>query len=400
MGRANLEVADIFRRYGPTYRQQHAESLCGAQRRVMSAIELCRTAALGGHVEQCDTCGHQRIAYDSCRNRHCPKCQSLARAQWLEQRQAESINAQYFHVVFTLPEPVAAIALQNKKLLYDMLFHASAQTLRCIGADPKHLGAELGFITILHTWGQNLMHHPHVHCVVPGGGISPDGERWIACRPGFFLPVKVLSRLFRRLFLQALHKAHRAGKLQFHSRLEALRDAAAFAQYLAPAAQTEWVVYAKPPFGGPARVLNYLSRYTHRVAISNNRLLSMQDGKVSFLWKNYKDGATMAPMTLKAEEFIRRFLLHVLPKGFQHIRSYGFLSNRHRETNLALCRRLLGTPVATAHESKENEDYRDRYERLTGKSLRDCPSCGRGQMLRIETFRAGSLPRTPAPDTS
>jgi len=400
LGRERLEVADIFRRYGPAYRQQHAASLGGGQRRVMSAIELCRTAALGGHVEQCDRCGHQRIAYDSCRNRHCPKCQSLARAQWLEDRQAELINTEYFHVVFTLPEQVAAIALQNKKALYDMLLHASAQSLRTIGADPEHLGAQLGFITILHTWGQNLMHHPHVHCVVPGGGLSPDGQRWVACRPGFFLPVNVLSRIFRRLFLEALHKAFRAGELQFHSKLEALRDPKAFATYLGPAAQTEWVVYAKAPFGGPAQVLNYLSRYTHRVAISNNRLLSMQDGKVVFLWKDYKHGGAKTSMTLTAEEFIRRFLLHVLPKGFQHIRSYGFLGNRYRETKLALCRQLLGTQISTAHASTENNDYRERYERLTGQSLRDCPICGRGHMARIETFLPGSLPRTLVPDTS
>jgi hypothetical protein len=244
------------------------------------------------------------------------------------------------------------------------------------------------------------MHHPHVHCVVPGGGISPDGERWIACRPGFFLPVRVLSRLFRRLFLQALHQAHRAGELRFYSQLEPLCEAKLFAQYLAPAAHTEWVVYAKPPFGGPAQVLNYLSRYTHRVAISNNRLLSMKEGKVTFLWKNYKDGAAKTPMTLKAEEFIRRFLLHTLPKGFQHIRSYGFLGNRYRKANLALCHGLLGAPVSATHESKENDDYRDHYQKLTGQSLRDCPICGRGHMVCIETFLAGSLPHTITPDTS
>jgi hypothetical protein len=262
--RAALEVADIFRRCGPQYRQTHAEGLTRVQRRVMSAIELCRTAALGAHLEQCDACGHQRIAYDSCRNRHCPKCQSLARAQWPERRQAELLpEIEYFHVVFTLPEPIAALAYQNKRVLYDLLFRSSAETLRTIAADPKHLGAEIGFITILHTWGQNLLYHPHVHCVVPGGGISPDGERWIACRPGFFLPVRVPSRLFRRLFLDQLRRAFEAGMLRLHGQLESQRDPREFAAWLAPAAKSEWVVYAKPPFGGAERVLDYLGRYTH-----------------------------------------------------------------------------------------------------------------------------------------
>jgi hypothetical protein len=394
-------VADVFRRFGPTYRQEHADSLCRGQLRAMSAIELCRTAALGGHVEQCDACGHQRITYNSCRNRHCPKCQSLARAQWLEERQAELLNGvEYFHVVFTVPEPIAAIAYQNKKALYDILFHASAETLRTIAADPQHLGAEIGFISILHTWGQTLLHHPHVHCVVPGGGISPDGEHWIACRPGFFLPVRVLSRLFRRLFLEQLHQAFRAGELHFYSQLEPLRDARAFSAYLTPAANVEWVVYAKPPFGGAQHVLAYLGRYTHRVAISNNRLLSMQDGQITFLWKDYKQGASKKTMTLTAEEFIRRFLLHILPHGLQHIRHYGFLANRYRDTKLALCRQLLRTPPPATAQSSDKEDYRDRYERLTGKSLRDCPLCGKGHMVCVEIFPIDSLPRACPPDTS
>lgn len=284
-----LEVADIFRRCGPQYRHTHADGLSRAQRRVMSAIELCRTAALGGHVERCDACGHQRIAYDSCRNRHCPKCQSLARAQWLERRRAELLpEVQYFHVVFTLPESIAALAYQNKKMLYDLLFQTSAETLRTIAADPKHLGAEIGFITILHTWGQNLLHHPHVHCIVPGGGIAPDGERWIGCRPGFFLPVRVLSRLFRRLFLLQLRRSFDTGAPRFYGQLEPLRDPQAFAGWLAPAAQAEWVVYAKPPFGGAEHVLDYLGRYTHRVAISNNRLLRFDGDSVLFRWKDYE----------------------------------------------------------------------------------------------------------------
>jgi putative transposase/transposase-like zinc-binding protein len=397
---APLELAGIFRRYGTAYRQAHAESLSRGQLRAMSAIELCRTAALGGHVEQCDACGHLRIAYDSCRNRNCPKCQSLARAKWLEERQAELLDVEYFHVVFTVPEQIAAIAYQNKREIYDILFHAAAETLRTIAADPQHLGAEIGFLAILHTWGQNLLDHPHVHCVVPGGGISPDGSRWIACRPGFFLPVRVLSRLFRRLFLEQLHKAFDCGQLHFYSQLEQLQHAQAFAQYLAPVTQAEWVVYAKRPFGGPAQVLNYLGRYTHRVAISNNRLLSMDNGKIAFVWKDYKHGAAKRTMTLEAEEFIRRFLLHILPEGFKHIRHYGFLANRCRETKLGTCRRLLGAPLPTVEEANEREDYRDLYQRLTGKSLRDCPVCGQGHMVCIEIFPAGSLPRAHPPDTS
>jgi hypothetical protein len=395
-----LEVAQIFREHGPDYRQAHAEALSRGQRRVMRAIERCRTAALGGHVEQCDACGHQRIAYNSCRDRHCPKCQSLARAQWLEDRQAELLEVEYFHVVFTVPEPIAALAYQNKKLLYDILFHVSAETLRTIAADPNHLGAEIGFLTILHTWGQNLLHHPHVHCVVPGGGISPDGSRWIGCRPGFFLPVRVLSRLFRRLFLEALQKAFNTGELQFFSRLEPLRDKAAFAAYLAAAGQPEWVVYAKAPFGGPAQVLRYLGRYTHRVAISNNRLLSLEDGRVRFLWKDYQHEGAKRVMNLEAQEFIRRFLLHVLPEGFQHIRSYGFLANRYRDAKLALCRTLLGTPTPPRAEPAAKLDYRDRFEQLTGKSLHECPLCGHGHMVCVETFPVGGFPHAASPDTS
>jgi hypothetical protein len=283
-----LELADIFRQAGSAYRQKHGDSLSRGQRCVMRAIERCRTAALGGHVEQCDACGHQRIAFNSCRNRHCPKCQSLVRAQWLDDRRADLIPVEYFHVVFTLPEEIAAIAYQNKAVVYDILFQATAETLRTIAADPKHLGAEIGFIALLHTWGQNLMHHPHLHCVVPGGGLGSDGERWISCRPGFFLPVRVLSRLFRRLFLARLQRAFDAGELRFFNRLEALSSPAAFARYLARVRQAEWVVYAKPPFGGPQQVLEYLGRYTHRVAIANSRLIDFADDKVSFRWKDYR----------------------------------------------------------------------------------------------------------------
>jgi len=388
--RPKLEVADVFRRYGPAYRQRHAGSLSRGQRRVMSAIELCRTAALGGHLEQCDSCGHQRPAYHSCRNRHCPKCQSLARAKWLQDRQAELLPVEYFHVVFTVPEEIAALAYQNKEVVYGILFHAAAESLRTLAADPQHLGAEIGFLAVLHTWGQNLLHHPHLHCVVPGGGLSPDGQRWIACRPGFFLPVRVLSRLFRRLFLRPLQIAFDRGQLQFFSALERLREPQAFAQYLAPLRKTEWVVYAKAPFGGPEQVLNYLGRYTHRVALSNNRLLDIDHGKVVFRWKDYRHHDQQKTMTLEAEEFIRRFLLHVLPDGFQRIRHYGFLGHRYRQAQLARCRQLLGvvgTLIGPA-QGQTQADYRQLYQELTGKSLRQCPVCQRGQMVAIAVLPA------------
>lgn len=390
-----LEVADIFRQAGPAYRQEHADALSRGQRCVMSAIERCRTAALGGHIEECDECAHQRIAYNSCRNRHCPKCQSLVRAQWLEDRQADLLPVDYFHVVFTLPKQIAAIAYQNKAVVYEILFQATAETLRTIAADPKHLGAEIGFITILHTWGQNLLHHPHLHCVVPGGGLSADGKRWVSCRPKFFLSVNVLSRLFRRLFLTRLQAAFAAGQLRFFNSLEPLQAPRAFARYLAPLRRTEWVVYAKPPFGGPEHVLEYLGRYTHRVAISNNRLIGLDDGKVSFRWKDYRDESRQKVMSLDAPEFIRRFLLHVLPHGFQRIRHYGLLANRHRAAKLARCRQLLSTPVPAANLTDAALDYRDRYEILTGKSLRVCPHCGHGHMVCIETFLPGARPRGP-----
>ncbi len=392
---SGLEVADIFRQLGPAYRRTHDERLSRGQRRVMSAIERCRTAALGGHVEACDTCGHQRIAFNSCRNRHCPKCQSMARVQWLEDRQAELLPVEYFHVVFTLPESVAAIAHQNKAVVYDILFQASAETLRLIAADPKHLGAEIGFIAILHTWGQNLLHHPHLHCVVPGGGLAPDGQRWIACRPGFFLPVRVLSRLFRRLFLERLQQAFDGGKLAFFSGLAALRDPRAFAAHLGPARLVEWVVYAKPPFGGAEQVLQYLGRYTHRVAISNHRLVELADGKVRFHWKDYRHDSRNKVMHLDGQEFIRRFLLHVLPPGFQRIRHYGFLGNRYRAVKLARCRALLAAPAPMRPQAVPSRDYRDGYQRLTGVSLRHCPTCSRGQMVLVESFLPGAQPRGP-----
>jgi hypothetical protein len=390
----------VFRRYGDAYRERHGASLCTAQRRVMSAISLCRTAALGGHVERCDRCDHQRICYNSCRDRHCPKCQSLARAQWLEDRRSQLLDTHYFHVVFTLPPPIAAIALQNKEAVYTILFRAASETLRLIAADPKHLGAQIGFFAVLHTWGQNLLHHPHLHCVVPGGGISPDGTRWISCRKDFFLPVRVLARLFRRLFLEDLEKVFEAGDLLFFSSLKPLRARDAFLRHIASVRKTDWVVYAKPPFAGPEQVLGYVARYTHRVAISNDRLLDIEDSKVQFRWKDYHDDSRHKIMTLAVDEFIRRFLLHVLPGGFQRIRHYGFLANRYRAQKLALCRQLLQMPPpAVVSNGGVNKDYRDRYEELTGISLRTCPACNQGQMVVTEILhRTTTCP--PITDTS
>jgi hypothetical protein len=399
MDRPQFEVADIFRRYGADYRLQHGASLSVAQRRVMTAIEVCRTAVLGGHLEQCDRCGHERNAYNSCANRHCPKCQSLARAEWLENRRTELLNTQYFHVVFTVPEQIARIAYQNKKVVYGILFHATAETLRTIAADPKHLGAEIGFFAVLHSWGANLLHHPHLHCVVPGGGLSPDGTQWISCRPRFFLPVRVLSRLFRRLFLEYLIKAFDTGKLQFFSSLEPLRERRAFLRHLAPTRAIKWVVYAKRPFAGPEQVLDYVGRYTHRVAISNNRLLDIDHGTITFRFKDYRHDGQQKTMTLDAEEFIRRFLLHVLPDGFQRIRYYGFLGNRYREEKLARCRQLLGMP-ACPPTSEESQDYRDRYEELTGCSLRECPVCHQGCMVTIAILLPSPERQTSITDTS
>ena len=388
MDRPRLEVGDVFRRYGESYRQQHATALSRAQLRVMSAIERCRTAALGGHIEQCDQCQYQRTAFNSCRNRHCPKCQSLARAEWIEDRQAELLDTEYFHVVFTLPEEIAAIAYQNKKVVYDILFRATSETLRTIAADPNHLGAEIGFFAVLHSWGQNLMFHPHLHCVVAGGGLSPDATRWIPCRPGFFLPVRVLSRLFRRLFLELLEKTLDDGQLQFFSALEELHNRQAFLRYLAPLRNQEWVVYAKAPFAGPQQVLDYVGRYTHRVAVSNNRLLDMEDGHVQFRYKDYRDDSQQKIMSLSADEFIRRFLLHVLPDGFHRIRYYGFLGNRYRQQKLERCRQLLGMVPLEETNLREHvrEDYRDRYEVLTGSSLWECPVCHRGRMIVVEVI--------------
>jgi hypothetical protein len=388
-----LEVADIFRRYGQAYREMRGTSMSTAQRRVMTAIEVCRTAALGGQIEKCDACGEKRICYRSCRNRHCTKCQSLARAEWIEHRQAELLNCEYYHVVFTVPNQIAAIAYQNKEVVYNILFQATAETLRTIANDPKHLGAEIGFFAVLHSWGSALMHHPHLHCVVPGGGLSPDGARWVPCRPGFFLSVRVLSRLFRRLFLEHMRNAFDSGKLRFFATLENLRDDREFDRYLESVSRSKWVVYAKRPFAGPQQVLDYVGRYTHRVAISNSRLLDIEGGQVTFRYKDYRNSNQQRTMTLTAEEFIRRFLLHVLPHGFHRIRYYGFLGNRFRQEKLARCRQLIGMalPQVPAKQSADS-DYRDRHEELTGTSLRICPVCHRGHMVVVEQLKPLTTP--------
>ena len=375
-----LELADIFRLHGPAYRQAH--DLPWQQQRLMQAIENCRTPALGSVVECCSQCQYTHIQYRSCRNRHCPKCQGLARARWLQQRQAELLPVEYFHVVFTVPEHIAQIAFYNKAVVYEILFRATAQTLLTIARDPKRLSVELGFFAVLHTWGQNLHFHPHLHCVVPGGGLAPDGRRWIYGRRRFLLPVRVLSALFRRLFLEALEKAYANGELQFFGDLENLRDPHAFARSLAPLRIGKWVVYAKAPFGGPQHVLQYLGRYTHRVAISNSRLLKMEAGQVCFQWKDYRDRQQPNKvMTVAAEDFIRRFLQHALPAGFQRIRYYGFLANCHRQTKLDLCRQLLAAPCCQLLPSLA--DCRDYYAALTGRDLRRCPLCGLASLLRF-----------------
>jgi hypothetical protein len=382
MSKAALEVADIFRRHGEAFRARHPTSR--QRRRVMQAIEECRTAKVGGHLYECDNCAHRIPVYNSCRNRHCPKCQSLAKAKWLEAREAELLPVKYFHVVFTVPDYLAVMALQNARVFYGLMFRAVSYTLLKIAADPRHLGADIGFFAVLHTWGQTLQPHPHLHCVVPGGGLSSDRQQWKACRgEKFFLPVKVLSSVFRGAFIDFLKQAYGKGKLEFHGRLASLREPREFQKLLSKSCQTDWVVYAKQPFGGPQQVLNYLGRYTHRVAISNHRLLKLEEGKVTFSWRDYRDGNTPKEMTLEAEEFIRRFLLHVLPDGFQRIRYFGLMANRGRAQNLALCRRLLGAEEVKAGETAA-KDWRTLYEEMTGHDVSLCPSCANGRLVQVE----------------
>ena len=388
--RTSLEVADIFRDAGPAYRAAHAGHVSLAQLKVMSAVEHCRTAALGGHVEACSDCGHWRIAYNSCRSRHCPRCQGAAARTWLAEREADLLPVGYFHVVFTVPAEVADIALQNKAALYGLLFQAASATMTTIAADPKHLGARIGITAVLHTWGSAMTHHPHIHMIVPGGGLSPDGSRWISSRPAFLLPVRVLGKLFRRLFLTRLMALYDAGQLGFFGSIAHLAERRAFLRYLAPARKKRWVVYAKPPFAGPEAVLAYLSRYTHRIAISNSRLIRHDETGVTFRYKDYRRAGAdrQQVMTLSADEFIRRFLLHVLPKGFHRIRHYGLLAGATRKVRLGHIRQLLGMAPALADDAAlEPPDTRP-----------PCPCCG-GRMVIIETFERQHQPRAPPTPT-
>lgn len=394
MFRPSLEVADVLRRFGPQWRRDNAGHISLDQRRVMTAIEICRTAVLGGHVERCEDCAHTRIAYNSCRNRHCPKCQWRAAESWLKAREAELLPVPYYHVVFTLPARIAAIAYHNKAKVYDLLFSAASKALTIIAADPKHLGARIGVTAVLHTWGQALDHHPHVHCIVPGGGISIYGSHWVHCRPGFFLSVRVLSRLFRRLFLEGLARLHASGELRFFGELEELVSPARFGKYIAPCKRVDWVVYAKQPFAGPKQVLSYLARYTHRVAISNSRLVAIEDDYVAFRWKNYRiNGRNKSRvMRLTPAEFMRRFLMHVLPSGFHRIRHFGLFANNHRASKIEVCRNLLNMPLPEPEQA--DQTARDRV----GSSMAmppTCPCCG-GSMVIIEVF-ASNYPRRYPP---
>jgi hypothetical protein len=380
-----LEVADVFRQYREEFLQRWGTMLSPPQRKALRDIGICRTAALGGHIEQCDRCSHQAIAYNSCRNRHCPKCQSTARDQWLAERAKELLPVPYCHVVFTLPEAVAPLALQNQRQVYGLLFRAVSQTLLKIAADPRRLGARIGFLAVLHTWNQKLLAHPHVHCVVPAGGIAADGSRWLRCRRKFFLPVGVLSRLFRGKFLALLSDAFARGELKFFGQLAALYEPSRFRAWIRGLRRIEWVVYAKPPFGGPEYVLKYLARYTHRVAISNGRLLSLENGRVTFRWRDSKDHNQMKTMALDAVEFMRRFLLHILPSGFVKIRHFGFLANRNRAPALALCHQLLGAREAAPHAAAPVSDQQQRAIE------RRCPICQQGVLRIIRWLSAEDL---------
>ncbi len=397
MGKPALEVADIFRVHGPAWRTTQRGHLSLGQLKVMSAIEQCRSAALGGHVLRCGGCGADQVSYNSCRNRHCPKCQSSAAQRWLEARQADLLPVEYYHVVFTLPAPVADIAYQNKAVVYGLLFDMAAEVLLTIAADPKHLGARIGATLVLHTWGSALTHHPHVHGIVPGGGLANDGKTWVACRPGFFLPVRVLSRLLRRRFLEELLRLHQAGKLQFFAEHTALADAKAFKAWLTPLRQREWVVYAKRPFAGPQAVLAYLSRYTHRVAISNSRMIAMNEHGVTLRWKDYraKGKTRYKPMTLAPEEFMRRFLLHVLPGGLHRIRHYGLLANGARKSNLALARELLHVLPEQVVPVNSKTDAAEVT--IAAPPAFICRHCGHAMIIVQTLMRGRSIRAPPGP---
>ena len=383
-----LEVADVFREYGSAYLEAYGHATTLEQKRVMKNIVACRTAALGGHKLQCDHCDHDKISYNSCRNRHCPKCQAAATARWLEAKETDLLPVPYFHVVFTLPDKLRPVALQNKRAIYDMLFRAASETLLQISRDPKHLGAGIGFLAVLHTWGQNLLDHPHLHCVIPGGGIALDGSRWVSCRKEFFLPIRVLSCLFRGKFMAYLKAAFETGTLEFHGKCQDLADPSNWRALVSALWESRWVVYAKAPFGGPQQVLKYLARYTHRVAISNRRLLTLADGKVTFQWKDYRNGNHHKTMTLEAVEFIRRFLLHVLPKGFVRIRQYGFLANPVKSEKLVLCRKLLGQAQKIATATPQSAQQ--------AKTTDTCPVCRKGRMIIVAIIE----PQSPVFDTS
>jgi hypothetical protein len=387
----SLEVADIFRAYGAAYRQAHEMPL--RHLRAMRAIEICRTAELGGHVDECDHCGQLRISYNSCRNRHCPKCQGLDKERWLEARNRNILPTYYFHPVFTLPEGLRPLCLRNQKVAYSILFRSGSESLKQLSEDPKHLGAEVGFIAVLHTWSQTLMDHPHLHCIVTGGGLSLDGKAWVPCKGEFFLPIKVLSRLFRGKFLAYLQEAYEKGKLVFPGKIAHMEEESAFKGLRRELYKQEWVVYCNPPLRSAERVMEYLGRYTHRVAISNDRLVKMEDGRVTFRYRDRGDNDRVRLMTLDADEFIRRFVLHILPDGFVKIRHYGILSNRNRKRKLFLCRRLLG--VHQQQEHIEKEPWQDLLTRLIGIDPRICPYCGKGKMVLKEILNPSALPLPP-----
>ncbi|MFA5183874.1 MAG: IS91 family transposase [Syntrophales bacterium] len=376
-----IEVADIFRQHGPAYREAHR--LGRNDWRVMHAIEACRTSVLGGHKDKCDNCGHLEISYNSCRNRHCPKCQTLRKERWIEARGEDLLPIQYFHVVFTIPSELNRLVSMNRKVMYDLLFQSVSETLVELANDQKHLGARIGAIGILHTWGQNLMDHPHIHCIVTGGGLSADRGRWVPCRKGFFIPVRVMSALFRGKFLGLLKKCFSSDDLVFPGSICHLKEPGAFESFRKHLYHKKWVVYCKPPFGGPKGVLQYLGRYTHRIAISNNRVLDNRDGNVSFLWRDYADDNRKKTMTLKADEFIRRFLLHILPERFVRIRHFGLLANRNRKDAIAACREFLGTGQTVAKESARQETWQDQLLRICGIDVTACPVCHKGRLFRV-----------------
>ena len=388
--RSSLEVADVFRSHGPAYREAYGQSMPLRHLRAMRAIELCRTAELGGHVDRCDHCGKLKVSYNSCRNRHCPKCQSLDKERWLEARKRDLLPTRYFHVVFTLPDSLRPLALRNQEIVYNLLFKAASETLKTLTQDPKHLGAEVGFIAVLHTWSQTLMDHPHLHCIVTGGGLSPDGTHWIPCKEDFFLPVRAISRLFRGKFLAYLKEAKLKGRLKFPGKIAHMQQDGSFKELLSDLYRQNWVVYCKPPFSNAETVMDYLGRYTHRVAISNDRVVNMEADRVTFRYRDRSDNDRVKCMTLDAEEFIRRFLMHILPDRFVKIRHYGILSNRNRNAKLVVAKTLLGVnDPDTSTDGKET--WQDLLTRITGRDPRICPYCGKGRMVLKEVLKPSAL---------